>query len=85
MLCMKIFVTHYKCNLSRILPTVYGSGKGRSQNVMSNSDFHLLRFMMSHFLQLCQLQVSRGIMEPPTLLIQSFCHVLLRPPWEKIV
>lgn len=44
-----------------------------------------LQFLMSHFLQLCQLQVSRGINEPPTLLIQSFCHVLLRPPWEKIV
>lgn len=55
------------------------------QNVMANCDFHLLRFLMSHFLQLCQLQIGRGIMEPPTLLIQSFCHVLLRPPWEKIV
>ncbi|XP_050705472.1 phosphatidylinositol 3-kinase regulatory subunit alpha-like isoform X2 [Eriocheir sinensis] len=52
---------------------------------LSPHHFYTLQFMMSHFLQLCQLQVSRGIMEPPTLLIQSFCHVLLRPPWEKIV
>uniref|UniRef100_A0A0P4W2Q0 Phosphatidylinositol 3-kinase regulatory subunit alpha n=1 Tax=Scylla olivacea TaxID=85551 RepID=A0A0P4W2Q0_SCYOL len=47
--------------------------------------YYTLKFLMYHFLQLCQLQVNRGIMEPPTLLIQSFCHVLLRPPWEKIV
>ena len=39
---------------------------------------------MVHFLQLCQLQVSRGNNDPPTILIQSLSHVLLRPPWEKI-
>ncbi|XP_076036314.1 phosphatidylinositol 3-kinase regulatory subunit alpha isoform X1 [Oratosquilla oratoria] len=44
-----------------------------------------LRFLMVHFIQLCQLQVARGSKEPPTLLIQSLCHVLLRPPWDKIV
>lgn len=46
---------------------------------------YTLQFLMNHFLQLCQLQVARGILDPPTLLIQSLCHVLLRPPWEKIV
>ncbi|KAK8389634.1 hypothetical protein O3P69_008965 [Scylla paramamosain] len=52
---------------------------------LSLHHYYTLQFLMNHFLQLCQLQVNRGIMEPPTLLIQSFCHVLLRPPWEKIV
>ncbi|XP_042219270.1 phosphatidylinositol 3-kinase regulatory subunit alpha-like isoform X2 [Homarus americanus] len=47
--------------------------------------YYTLQFLMSHFLQLCQLQVGRGILDPPTFLIQSLCHVLLRPPWEKIV
>ncbi|XP_064099652.1 phosphatidylinositol 3-kinase regulatory subunit alpha-like isoform X3 [Macrobrachium nipponense] len=47
--------------------------------------FYTLKFLMSHFLQLCQIQVRRGTLDPPTLLIQSLCHVLLRPPWEKIV
>ncbi|KAK4305263.1 hypothetical protein Pmani_022823 [Petrolisthes manimaculis] len=52
---------------------------------LNNHHFYTLKFLMSHFLQLCQLQVLRGILDPPTLLIQSLCHVLLRPPWEKIV
>lgn len=47
--------------------------------------FYTLKFLMSHFLQLCQIQVKRENLDPPTLLIQSLCHVLLRPPWEKIV
>lgn len=46
---------------------------------------YTLQFLMNHFLQLCQIQVARGNLDPPTLLIQSLCHVLLRPPWEKIV
>nr|XP_045581851.1 phosphatidylinositol 3-kinase regulatory subunit alpha-like isoform X2 [Procambarus clarkii] len=52
---------------------------------LNSHHFYTLQFLMSHFLQLCQLQVGRGILDPPTLLIQSLCHVLLRPPWEKIV
>lgn len=52
---------------------------------LSLHHYYTLQFLMNHFLQLCQLQVNRGTMDPPTLLIQSFCHVLLRPPWEKIV
>ncbi|KAK7074491.1 Phosphatidylinositol 3-kinase regulatory subunit gamma, partial [Halocaridina rubra] len=47
--------------------------------------FYTLKFLMCHFLQLCQVQVKRENLDPPTLLIQSLCHVLLRPPWEKIV
>lgn len=44
-----------------------------------------LKYLMLHLIQLCQLQVSRDIKYPPTILIQSLCHVLLRPPWERIV
>ncbi|KAB7506722.1 Phosphatidylinositol 3-kinase regulatory subunit alpha [Armadillidium nasatum] len=47
--------------------------------------FYTLKFLMQHFLRLCQLQVERDINHPPTILIRSFCHVLLRPPWEKII
>ncbi|XP_066986925.1 phosphatidylinositol 3-kinase regulatory subunit alpha isoform X3 [Macrobrachium rosenbergii] len=54
-------------------------------NELNAHHFYTLKFLMSHFLQLCQIQVRRGTLDPPTLLIQSMCHVLLRPPWEKIV
>ncbi|XP_068231102.1 phosphatidylinositol 3-kinase regulatory subunit alpha isoform X3 [Palaemon carinicauda] len=54
-------------------------------NELNTHHFYTLKFLMSHFLQLCQIQVRRGSLDPPTLLIQSLCHVLLRPPWEKIV
>lgn len=52
---------------------------------LNHHHFYTLKYLMSHFLQLCQIQVRRGTLDPPTLLIQSLCHVLLRPPWEKIV
>nr|XP_042900263.1 phosphatidylinositol 3-kinase regulatory subunit gamma isoform X2 [Parasteatoda tepidariorum] len=45
----------------------------------------VLQTLMSHFCRVCRLQYSRGIKEPPTILIQVLCHILLRPPWEKIV
>ncbi|CAH0394038.1 unnamed protein product [Bemisia tabaci] len=45
----------------------------------------LLCFLMAHFCRLCQLNHARGIKEPPTVLIQVLSHVLLRPPWERII
>ncbi|XP_054715372.1 phosphatidylinositol 3-kinase regulatory subunit alpha-like [Uloborus diversus] len=44
-----------------------------------------LQTLMAHFCRVCRLQYSRGIKEPPTILIQVLCHILLRPPWERIV
>ncbi|XP_055949573.1 phosphatidylinositol 3-kinase regulatory subunit alpha-like isoform X4 [Argiope bruennichi] len=44
-----------------------------------------LQTLMAHFCRVCRLQYSRGIKEPPTILIQMLCHILLRPPWERIV
>ena len=40
---------------------------------------------MVHLLGLCSLQVSRGEKSPPTILIQSVCHVVLRPPWDAMM
>jgi phosphoinositide-3-kinase regulatory subunit len=44
-----------------------------------------LQTLMAHFCRVCRLQYSRGIKEPPTILIQVLCHILLKPPWERIV
>uniref|UniRef100_A0A2P2HYG6 Phosphatidylinositol 3-kinase regulatory subunit alpha-like n=2 Tax=Hirondellea gigas TaxID=1518452 RepID=A0A2P2HYG6_9CRUS len=47
--------------------------------------YDTIKYLMIHFLQLCELQVSRGNKAPPTILIRSICHVIMRPPWEKII
>lgn len=44
-----------------------------------------LSYLMSHFVRMCQKQHARGLHEPPTVLVQSLCHVLIRPPWERIM
>ncbi|XP_044016208.1 phosphatidylinositol 3-kinase regulatory subunit alpha isoform X2 [Aphidius gifuensis] len=44
-----------------------------------------LYYLMTHFCRICKLQHSRGYTEPPTLLVQVLCHILLRPPWEQII
>ncbi|KAK3915040.1 Phosphatidylinositol 3-kinase regulatory subunit alpha, partial [Frankliniella fusca] len=44
-----------------------------------------LSYLMAHFVRLCQKQHARGFNEPPTVLVQSLCHVLIRPPWERII
>ncbi|XP_066580977.1 phosphatidylinositol 3-kinase regulatory subunit alpha isoform X2 [Prorops nasuta] len=44
-----------------------------------------LFYLMVHFCHICQLQHGRGYTEPPTILIQVLCHILLRPPWERII
>ncbi|XP_072751264.1 uncharacterized protein Pi3k21b [Anoplolepis gracilipes] len=41
--------------------------------------------LMAHFCRVCQLQHGRGYTEPPTILVQVLCHILLRPPWERII
>ncbi|KAF7401655.1 hypothetical protein HZH68_007475 [Vespula germanica] len=43
--------------------------------------FHL----MAHFCRICQLQHGRGYTEPPTVLVQVFRHIFIRPPWERII
>jgi len=44
-----------------------------------------IKFLMTHLLELCSVQVSRGRAHPPTLLIQSLCHALMRPSWDHIL
>lgn len=44
-----------------------------------------LSYLMAHFVRMCQKQHARGHLEPPTVLVQSLCHVLIRPPWERII
>jgi len=45
----------------------------------------LLDFLMSHFCRVCTVQEEFGHREPTVKLSQVFCHLLLRPPWEKII
>lgn len=45
----------------------------------------VLHYLMSHVCRICQLQHARGMREPPTILVQVLCHILLRPPWERII
>ncbi|XP_025835564.1 phosphatidylinositol 3-kinase regulatory subunit gamma-like, partial [Agrilus planipennis] len=44
-----------------------------------------LHFLMAHFCRICQMEYARGNKNPPTQLIQVMCHILLRPPWERII
>ncbi|XP_063994479.1 uncharacterized protein LOC135172035 isoform X1 [Diachasmimorpha longicaudata] len=44
-----------------------------------------LYYLMSHFCRVCQIQHTRGFTEPPTILVQVLCHIILRPPWERII
>jgi len=44
-----------------------------------------LRCLLAHICRLCQWQHGRGRCEPPTLIIQVFAHIILRPPWERIM
>ncbi|XP_021697484.1 phosphatidylinositol 3-kinase regulatory subunit alpha isoform X3 [Aedes aegypti] len=44
-----------------------------------------LKHIMVHLIRICRMQCQRGIDSQPTILIQVWCHILLRPRWEKIV
>ncbi|XP_030748688.1 phosphatidylinositol 3-kinase regulatory subunit alpha isoform X1 [Sitophilus oryzae] len=44
-----------------------------------------LQFVMVHLCRICQMEFARGNKSPPTVLIQVMCHILLRPPWERII
>lgn len=44
-----------------------------------------LKYIMIHLIRICRMQYQRGLKTPPTMLIQVWCHILMRPPWEKIV
>ncbi|XP_058838808.1 uncharacterized protein LOC131694261 isoform X2 [Topomyia yanbarensis] len=44
-----------------------------------------LKYIMMHLIRICRMQYQRGLKEQPTILIQVWCHILMRPPWEKIV
>lgn len=44
-----------------------------------------LKYIMIHLIRICRMQYQRGRKAQPTILIQVWCHILMRPPWEKIV
>lgn len=43
-----------------------------------------LTYLMKHLCRICSLQYARNKREPPTIVVQVMCHLLIRPPWEKI-
>ncbi|XP_058124427.1 uncharacterized protein LOC131266088 isoform X2 [Anopheles coustani] len=44
-----------------------------------------LHYFMQHLIRICQLQFKRGNKQQPTMLLQNWCHILMRPAWERIV
>lgn len=44
-----------------------------------------LAYIMAHFCRLWRMQTESGTADGIDKLSHVFCHVLLRPPWEKIV
>ncbi|XP_055383011.1 phosphatidylinositol 3-kinase regulatory subunit alpha [Condylostylus longicornis] len=44
-----------------------------------------LQYFFDHLRRMAWLQYNRGRREPPTILIQSLCHIIIRPPWNKII
>lgn len=44
-----------------------------------------LQHLMAHLCRICQMEHAHGNRAPPTMLIQVMCHILLRPPWERII
>lgn len=44
-----------------------------------------LHFLMGHFIRLWRIQHESGTSDGLDKLSHVFCHILLRPPWEKII
>ncbi|XP_055921983.1 phosphatidylinositol 3-kinase regulatory subunit alpha isoform X2 [Eupeodes corollae] len=44
-----------------------------------------LTFFMDHLRRISAIQFSNGRREPPTIMLQSFSHILIRPPWSNII
>jgi len=44
-----------------------------------------LRYLMAHFIRLWRIQHDSGMDDGLDKLSHVFCHILLRPPWEKII
>ncbi|XP_055636616.1 uncharacterized protein LOC129775654 [Toxorhynchites rutilus septentrionalis] len=44
-----------------------------------------LKYIVIHLIRICQMQYQRELKEEPTILIQVWCHILMRPPRVKIV
>ncbi|XP_021350181.1 phosphatidylinositol 3-kinase regulatory subunit alpha-like [Mizuhopecten yessoensis] len=44
-----------------------------------------LRFLMAHFIRLWKIQHESEVDDGLDKLSHVFCHILLRPPWEKII
>lgn len=44
-----------------------------------------LQYFMRHLIRICRLQFMRGNKQQPTMLLQNWCHILMRPAWERIV
>lgn len=43
-----------------------------------------LKWLMTHLSKVCCLQYERGNRDYPMLIVNIWCHILIRPPWEKI-
>lgn len=44
-----------------------------------------LNYVMAHLCRICSMEHARGNKNPPTVLTQVMCHILLRPPWDRIM
>ncbi|KAJ9583400.1 hypothetical protein L9F63_022266, partial [Diploptera punctata] len=46
---------------------------------------YTLHYLMLHMCRTCELQSARGKTDPPLSIIQFLSHVLMRPPWERVI
>nr|QCW06539.1 phosphatidylinositol 3-kinase regulatory subunit alpha-like protein [Pinctada imbricata] len=52
---------------------------------LPNAHKSTLKYLMAHFLRLWWIQHESGVEDGLDKLSHVFCHILLRPPWEKII
>ncbi|XP_065214145.1 phosphatidylinositol 3-kinase regulatory subunit alpha isoform X2 [Planococcus citri] len=69
------------------IPNDAESGALLYQMVQQLPDQHkaTISYIMGHLCRICQLQYSRGYTEFPRILIQVISHLIIRPPWERII
>lgn len=54
-------------------------------NSLPAAHVSILRYLMAHFCRLWQMQFESGVRDDIDKLSKVFCHIILRPPWDRIM